>query len=183
MVQIKSTFVFLLFATSLSVATPHKRTVAKVEADIATISSSVKNLDDLITAYPATGGTLLGALNIHTAAVSLISSLVTGTSDVTSTGPVSVADGTTIFNAVQAIAPTIGDALTGIVAKKSSFAALPIGGIPALILQDLTLLRGNTTAFSNALIANAPESLVAEDTTLKNNILAAFVPAIAAYSS
>ena len=74
-----------------------------------------------------------------------------------------------------------------------------------MILQDLTFLNGNTTAFANALIANAPVSfnsylqilvfcgsdylfnfkadLVAQDTTLRDSILAAFVPAIAAYSS
>ena len=62
MVQIKSAFVFLLSAASLAVATPHKRTVAQVEADIATISSKVTSLDSLINAYPSTGGTLLGAL-------------------------------------------------------------------------------------------------------------------------
>ena len=88
------------------------------------------------------------------------------------------ADGTTLFNAVEAIAPIIEDALTGIVAKKPAFVgqyfnsflrsilyrtnviALPLGGVPALILQDLTFLNGNTTAFANALIANAPVSFL-----------------------
>lgn len=66
MVQIKSTaFVLLLSAVYLAVATPHKRTVAQVEADIAAISSKVKTLDGQITAYPVTGGTLLSALVSH----------------------------------------------------------------------------------------------------------------------
>ncbi|KAF9477714.1 hydrophobic surface binding protein [Pholiota conissans] len=185
--QFKSAIVFFLSVASVSLASvPAKRSVSTVLADVSTISSKVSTLDSLINAYPATGGTLAGALAIHNAAAStttgLIPALATGTSDVTSTGPVGDADGATILSAVQAFEPTILDALTGIVAKKPSFVALPLGGVPALILQDLTNLKAGTAAFSNALIANAPASTTASATTLRDTILAAFDTAIAAYS-
>lgn len=79
---------------------------------------------------------------------------------------------------MQNLEPKILDALTVIAAKKPAFqgksvsphiashtfntcitlAALPIGGIPALILQDLTFLQGNVSAFADALIADSPVS-------------------------
>ncbi|KAJ7637249.1 hydrophobic surface binding protein [Mycena polygramma] len=173
----------LLVSLSLvaaSLATPVKRTVAQVEADIASISTQVTTLDNDISAFPASG--LAGALSIHTAAGTLESTLNTGTSDVTATGTFSEADGTTILHAVEAIEPTILDALSQITAKQADFAALPIGGLPALILQDLKTLKTDTDAFAAALIAAAPADLKTEATTISTNIDAGFDTAIAAYS-
>ncbi|KAJ7162791.1 hydrophobic surface binding protein [Mycena crocata] len=173
--------VFSAVASGLALSV--KRDVATVKADIAKITTQLNTLDAAINAYPLTGGTLLAALTIHTDATNLISTLNTGTTDVTSTGPLAEDDGRTILTSVEAIEPTILDALTAIVAKKPAFQALPIGGIPALILQDLTNLKASTVAFAGALIANAPADLVDEATQLQNNIIAAFDPAIAAYST
>lgn len=72
--------------------------------------------------------------------------------------PVSVADGTSILNAITGIQPIIEDSLTAIVAKKAAFQALPVGGIPDLVKQDLANLSSSTTALENALIASAPVS-------------------------
>ncbi|KAK6993010.1 hypothetical protein R3P38DRAFT_3427744 [Favolaschia claudopus] len=71
------------------------------------------------------------------------------------------------------IEPVVLDALAEITAKKADFGALPItsSGLPALILQDLQNLKGDTDAFSRALIVNTP-----------TNIDAGFASAIAAYS-
>lgn len=52
--------------------------------------------------------------------------------------------------------PVILDALTAIVAKKPAFQALPLGGVPALVKQDLGNLSASTEAFENALIASTP---------------------------
>ena len=78
--------------------------------------------------------------------------------------------------------------------------ALPIGGIPALILQDLQKLDVATASFADALIAKSPvsllvenhgrilmfivlqESLLTQANAIKSNIAAAFDDAIAAYS-
>ncbi|KAJ7611149.1 hydrophobic surface binding protein [Mycena rosella] len=176
-----SRLIFSLSLFAAAFATPVKRTVAQVEADIASISAQVTTLDNAIKAFPATGGSLVAALTIHTDATSLETTLNQGTSDVTATGTVSEADGRTILSAVEAFEPTILDALTQIAAKQPAFAALPIGGIPALILQDLQTLKTDTVNFSNALIANAPADLKAEATTLTNNITNGFNTAIAAY--
>jgi len=173
----------LLFSLSLlaaSFATPVKRTVAQVEADITSISSQVTTLNNDINGFPASG--LVGALNIHNAATSLESTLGTGTSDVTSTGTFSQTDGTTILESVEAFVPTILNALTQITAKQADFAALPIGGIPALILQDLQTLKTDTDAFGAALTAAAPADLKGNATTITNEIDAGFTTAIAAYS-
>jgi len=50
MVYLKSSFVFLLSVASIALATPVKRTVDQVKADIADISSKVTSLDGAITA-------------------------------------------------------------------------------------------------------------------------------------
>ncbi|KAJ7106663.1 hydrophobic surface binding protein A-domain-containing protein [Mycena epipterygia] len=172
-------FTFSLFAASFT--TPVKRTVAQVEADIASISTQVTTLDNAINAFSNTGGSLTAALAIHTDATNLEGTLNKGTTDVAATGTVDEADATTILNSVVAIEPVILNALQGIAAKEPAFAALPIGGIPALILADLQTLKTNTTSFATALINAAPADLKAEATAISNNITAAFNTAIAAY--
>ncbi|KAF5369073.1 hypothetical protein D9758_003055 [Tetrapyrgos nigripes] len=74
--------------------------------------------------------------------------------------------------------------LNAIVAKHSAL-AVPVSGvsgIPALVLRDWKTLNASTTAFSNALIANAPADLVSAATEIPSTIGAAFDTAIAAYS-
>ncbi|KAJ7603570.1 hydrophobic surface binding protein, partial [Roridomyces roridus] len=178
MVQLSYLFIAASLVAS-GFASPAKRTVAQVEADIATITSQVNALDTQITGFPASG--LTGALAIHSAAGTLETALSTGTSDVKSTGSLSEADGTTVLNSVSALSPTILDSLSQLTAKKASFAALPIAGIPALVLADLQALNASTGAFSAALIASAPADQVATATSLQNGVIAAFNTAIAAY--
>ncbi|KAJ7844170.1 hydrophobic surface binding protein [Mycena leptocephala] len=179
MVQL-SRLIFSLSLLAATVATPFKRTVAQIEADIANISSQVTTLDNSIKAFPGSG--LAGALGIHSAAGTLQTTLNNATSDVKATGAVSESDGTTILHSVEAFEPTILDALSQIATKKASFDAQPIGGLSALVLQDLKNLNASTNAFSNALIAAAPADLKTEATTIVTNINAGFASAIKAYS-
>jgi len=181
MVRIASTLFLALSFVATGICTPVKRTVEQIQTDIASISTQVTSLDNAITAFPATGGTLLNALAIHSSSGSLISSLQTATGDVIATGPVNEVDGRAILSAVEAFAPTIIHALEGIVVKKPAFQALPIGGIPALVLQDLKDLQTNAAEFANALIDISPESLKDEATALRDSILDAFAVAITAY--
>ncbi|KAJ7663635.1 hydrophobic surface binding protein [Mycena rosella] len=176
-----SRLIFLLSLFAAAFATPAKRTVVEVEADITSISTQVTTLDNAIKAFPATGGSLVAALTIHTDATSLETTLNQGTSDLKATGALGETVGRIILSAVEAFEPIILDALTQIAAKQPAFAALPIGGIPALILQDLQTLKTDTVAFANALIADLPADLKAEATTLANNITNGFNTAIAAY--
>ncbi|KAF8189495.1 hydrophobic surface binding protein [Mycena galopus ATCC 62051] len=182
MVQI-TRFLTVLSVAAVGLALSLKRDPATVESDIATISAQVTALDNAIEAFPLTGGSLVNALAIHTDATTLVTTLQKAVTDVDATSPLSEADGTTILSAVEAFEPVILDALTDIVVKKPAFAALPIGGLPALILVDLQNLKTATVAFANGLITIAPADLVAEATQLSANITAAFTPAIAAYSS
>ncbi|KAJ7624910.1 hydrophobic surface binding protein [Roridomyces roridus] len=178
MVQL-SRFFFAASLVLASFATPTKRTVAQVEADIATITTQVNSLNSSINAFPASG--LVGALGINTASGNLNTAVQQGTTDGTTPQPVSEADGTTILNSVQAVQPTILQALTAIATKKAAFAALPIAGIPALVLQDLQALNTSTVAFAASLIAAAPADLKAKATAIESAIVSAFATAIAAY--
>lgn len=72
------------------------------------------------------------------------------------TPPVDDADAEAILGQVQGFEGAILGALSGIVAKQAGFASLPIGGIPALIAQDLAILKTDTKTFENALIVDTP---------------------------
>ncbi|KAJ7169262.1 hydrophobic surface binding protein [Mycena crocata] len=177
--RLRVAFSLSLLATYACFATSVKRTVAQVQADISSISSQVTTLDNDINGFPASG--LVGALGIHTAAGNLETSLNQGTTDVKATGAVSEADGRTILNSVTAFEPKILDALKAIATKRAAFMALPVAGIPALVLQDLQTLRSDTGAFASALVASAPADLKSQATSIQSTIDAAFATAIAAY--
>ncbi|KAJ3576360.1 hypothetical protein NP233_g474 [Leucocoprinus birnbaumii] len=175
--------VFLTTSVLSVVATPLKRTTTDVLNAINRVSADTTNLDNLITSYPLSGGTLLAALAIHTSSGTLGTDLGTATTTVKNNGPVVHPDADTILSAVLAIEPIIDHALSQIVIKKPAFAALPLGGVPALVLSDLISLKAATGSFAAALIAEAPADLVPPGTALENRILAAFDVAIAAYQS
>ncbi|KAG5635541.1 hypothetical protein H0H81_010903 [Sphagnurus paluster] len=159
-------------------------TAADIKADIVTITARINTLDTSITAFAVPGGTLTQALAIHNNAVTLGTALDKGTTDATNVtpNPVSPTDGRAILTALEATETTISRALTNIVARKAAFNALPIGGIPALVKQDLANLSASTTKFEAALIAAASADLVAEATAFKGRVDGYFAVAIAAYA-
>ncbi|KAJ6454217.1 hydrophobic surface binding protein [Mycena sanguinolenta] len=175
----------VLSIIAIGLALSSKRDAGTIEADVATIASEVTTLDNAIEAFPLTGGTLLAALNIHSDAVALVNLFwAQGVSMIDfASEPLSEADCETILAAVEAIEPIILDALRDIIAKKPAFAALPIDGLTALILQDLENLEAATVDFTSALVDICPADLEPEEIQLSQNITAAFVPAIDAYSS
>ncbi|KAF7350366.1 Hydrophobic surface binding protein [Mycena venus] len=162
----------------LALLPPFKRTVAQVESDIASISSQVTTLDNDIKGFPASG--LVGALVLAAAFPSACFHVLLSINGQKATGSVSEADANTILKSVMAFEPTILDALTQIATKKAAFDALPVGGLSALVLQDLQNLKTFTDGFSSALITSAPVRLCCrlERTT---NIDNGFTTAIAAY--
>ncbi|KAJ8086744.1 hypothetical protein AAF712_001889 [Marasmius tenuissimus] len=163
-------FVIFSAVSALTLATPFKRDVATVGADIAAISTQFTGLDTAINNYPNVGGTLEQAWAIHTAAATLDDSVKKATADTQATAVFSEADGQTILASVQAIKPTILHALTGIVDKKSAFKALPIDGIPALLFQDFKNLNVSTPALFDALTANSHVGLVPQLNQVKNAV-------------
>ncbi|THH14456.1 hypothetical protein EW146_g5882 [Bondarzewia mesenterica] len=201
MVRITSAIVVFSFVLAALASPLSKRTVAQVESDISNINDQVNSLNTAIEAFPDSGGSLSEALAIHTSATNLETAINSATSDtqaiylhdltlhssslidVQATDPFSDADGQTILSQVQALEPNITSALQNIVEKKPAFEALPIGGIPALVEQDLQTLESDTSAFANALIANTPADLLDQANSIKSDIDSAFATAVAAYAS
>jgi hypothetical protein len=93
---------------------------------------------------------------IHSDAAPLEAAINKATTDSQASAAFSEADGSTILNAVEALQPQIISALTNLDAQHAKFAALPIGGIIALVEADLKTLSTDTTNFENALTAKAP---------------------------
>ncbi|KAG6816485.1 hypothetical protein H0H87_005691 [Tephrocybe sp. NHM501043] len=132
-------FYNLIVLTSLAISS-FGATVADVETDIGNISTQLAALDAAITAYsPDVGvGTLAQALTVPT--------------------PIADSDAQAILALIEALEPTIDDALLKIVARKAALVALPLGGLPALVKQDLANLNASTNGLESALIASAPVS-------------------------
>ncbi|KAJ7790334.1 hydrophobic surface binding protein [Mycena leptocephala] len=176
MVQITGSLAIIsLAAAGLTRAAVLKRDAAPSRRTSGVLASQATTLDNAINAFPLAGGSVDSALAIQTDATTLITTRRLP-------GAFSEADGLAILNGAPSIEPLL-DALQGIVLKKPAFEALPISDIDAVILQDLESLQSSLAAFGNALINDFPDDLVAQATQLRDNIVNAFAPAIAAYSS
>ncbi|KAJ7164366.1 hydrophobic surface binding protein [Mycena filopes] len=164
----------------------HNRNVAQLEARISLIATQLATLRDNIELFPSTGGSLFNALNIHADATSLITTIKGATTEATANGALGEDDARTLLTYVKALEPPIVSALTGIVLALPipDFVALilPITDPAAVIHQDLYNLKAATVSFASVLVSIAPANFVDEATTLQTNIIAAFEPAIAAYS-
>jgi hypothetical protein len=182
MVHFTSFLVVALSAAS-ALASPHaKRTAAQIISDLHTINTQTTSLDNAILAFPNTGGRLTAALAIHTDTVTLTNTVTSSTNDVKATPALSEANGKSVVTVATSFAPLLTKTLNDVVAKKASFAALLIGGIPALVLADLKNLNSSINAFDKALFAITPADLKGQVNILSNKHSAAFATAIAAYS-
>ncbi|KAF7349332.1 Hydrophobic surface binding protein [Mycena sanguinolenta] len=178
MVQFTRSFLSLCLIAA-SFAGPTKRTVAQVEADIASISTQVNALDDLIEGFPASG--ILGASALPAEMALLGAALNTGTSDIKATGPLDEADATTILNAVQqVIQPVISVTLAQLNGIASHL--LDDAEFKASVVSALQNLQTSIDAFVAALAAAAPVDLTAEAISIQIAIDAAFNKTIAALS-
>ncbi|KAF5326736.1 hypothetical protein D9619_004688 [Psilocybe cf. subviscida] len=140
---------------SLTMFGVHGSTVATVLGDINTICSDASALNTAIVAFPNTGGSLVGALTIHTYAVNVDTAIRTTETDIKALTPlpISEADSEAICNALLAcIGPILETAFHNFVSKPpSAFTALPVGGLPALIKSDLTNVVTDLDALEDAL--------------------------------
>ncbi|KAF5337836.1 hypothetical protein D9758_015708 [Tetrapyrgos nigripes] len=203
-------FFLVLAALALVVASPiGKRTVPQVEADLRNIATQVTTLDNSIKAFPNTGGTLVQALAIHTSAANLVPTIKSATTDIQvhfffnlllltdtetddnigfffplqGTTGITEADGQTVLAIVNGIEPIIIDALNLIITKKAAFDALPLGGVSALVKQDLAQLAPAAQALEVALINLLPADLKAQATAIQIVVNGACGNAQAAYAS
>ncbi|KAH7102528.1 hydrophobic surface binding protein [Auriculariales sp. MPI-PUGE-AT-0066] len=172
----------LALSSSVLGAFIERRTAATILTDIADVQNKTSALDALVVAYPTSGGTLAGALAIHTAATTVDTAVKKLTTDTTATPSLTEAEGQSILTAFQNFDPIIVKTLNDVVAKKAAFAALPIGGIPALVKSDLNTLNTDTQAAESAILAITPADLVAAANVVIAHINAAFASAIAAYA-
>ncbi|KAF5393155.1 hypothetical protein D9757_001351 [Collybiopsis confluens] len=161
----------------LTVATTSYAQLASVSADLHSIATQVTSLDNELKAFPTSGGNLVSAL-----ATGLASALAAAATAATNTGPVTEAEAQGILAIVEGFEPTILDSLTEIVAKKPGFDSLPLGGVSALVAQDLATLKTDTKNFENALVADTPADLLATAASLTSAIDAALATASAAYN-
>ncbi|KAG6901517.1 hypothetical protein C0995_010940 [Termitomyces sp. Mi166 len=214
-------FKSLVVLASLAVSSFAQTSVAQIETDIN--NNIAPNLSSLVTAidnFPTSGGTLTGALIIHTDAINLNNAIVATTNDVKAGSyprssflrfliviqfkgaacPVSDSDGQAILADIQALEPNIAKATSDIVARKAAFQALPLGGVPALVQQDLAQLKASTDALAAAFINCSPvrpllnpfdnrrtdddqASVVPAAQELQTEIDNDFAPAIAAFGA
>ncbi|KAG6859548.1 hypothetical protein C0993_003799, partial [Termitomyces sp. T159_Od127] len=120
---------------------------------------------------------------IHTNAVDLATTLVDTTNDVNGAAcPVGDADAQAILADLQGLLPNIQQSLTDIVARKAAFQALPLGGVPALVQEDLSTLSQDTDTLASAFIACAPADVIPDAQQLQSEIDTAFASAIAAFA-
>ncbi|KAG6808719.1 hypothetical protein H0H93_016567, partial [Arthromyces matolae] len=118
---------------------------------------------------------------IHTSATTVNTAITTTTTDVQNAPvPVSDSDAAVILADLQALQPNISKSLTDVVARKAAFAALPIGGVLALVQSDLKTLNVSTTGLAGAFILQAPANVLPDAETLQSTILDEFASALAA---
>ncbi|KAG6867084.1 hypothetical protein C0993_006976 [Termitomyces sp. T159_Od127] len=178
--QLKNLFVL----ASLAIAAYAQVSAAQVEDDINNkITPALAALLNSIDAFPTSGGDLTSAMLIHTNVLHLETAL--GETIIAVHGfacPVGDADAQAILADLQGLLPNIQQSLTDIVARKAAFQALPLGGVPALVQEDLSTLSQDTDTLASAFIACAPADVIPDAQQLQSEIDAAFGPAIAAFS-
>ncbi|KAJ3500671.1 hypothetical protein NLJ89_g9690 [Agrocybe chaxingu] len=172
-------FISLLSFASVSLAT----TVAVVVSDMNNLKAGVTTLASHVKAFPDTGGKLADALAIHTQAAGLVSPIKQATADLKGVPtPISEADGKTLLVALGALASSVVDCSNALIAKHAAVAALPVGGIPALVKGDLGDLKGATTPFENEFLSVIPAIQKPDAVKTTTQVDNAFKAALAAYT-
>ncbi|KAF8062190.1 hypothetical protein FPV67DRAFT_1452081 [Lyophyllum atratum] len=160
--------------------------ITDVLAGIALLTSLTTALNDAITEFPGTGGTLLQALSLHTATTTLAAAIDTTTAAVPKA--LTESDARFILDAMEGLTPTIIAILDNITAKKDTVMALPFSfpligmGAAALVKKDVTSVAASTAALENALLSASPESIRQEGSDLRDLLDAAFANTIVTYT-
>ncbi|KAF5310289.1 hypothetical protein D9619_010130 [Psilocybe cf. subviscida] len=135
-------------------------TAANVLHDVTVVCSDANSLNSALLAFPTTGGTLVGALSIHSASTSLTTALNTATTDTNNVGPspMSTTDSAAICSALSSCAAAFQSIFNRFVILHPSFNTLPVGGVPTLIRQDVHALVPALSALEAALAAHFDSS-------------------------
>ncbi|KDR66232.1 hypothetical protein GALMADRAFT_232623 [Galerina marginata CBS 339.88] len=174
--KLQTTFIFL---SSLVAAT----LASTVTTDFATINTRTTALDNSIKAFSITAGTLAQALAIHNDAVAVNSAVTKTTSDLqVALKPIADSDTDTILEDLAILDPIVQSALTGIVAKKPAFDALPIGNGSGTAKQDLKDLSNSATTLLTTLAGAVSTGKVAQVNAYKTKFQTGLQVATNAYN-
>jgi len=131
-------------------------TAAEIVVDLQDLTNKWEAVSD---ALAVSSVTLAAALTAHKDLGLVGTATNTATTAVVNTGPFSVADGLEILPVFQNLCSTVVSAATSkLISDKPALEALPLGGVPALLVQDLTTINTATDNLAGDLVANAPVS-------------------------
>ncbi|KAJ3824185.1 hypothetical protein EV361DRAFT_870544 [Lentinula raphanica] len=148
----------LINATPIPV--PDKRTLSKIESDIARVDSLITTWDNSVNTFR---GTSNQADAIHSAAVLLDGALKEATADTKATSPLTTdMDALTLLGQFENASPTLVGGLTQISEKAKSFAS--IRGGTSVVEQDIRALQSSTAALLAAISGITPAEVVPQAT-------------------
>ncbi|KAF8075736.1 hydrophobic surface binding protein A-domain-containing protein [Lyophyllum atratum] len=179
----KITLSFALLASLVAVGSASS--VADILANINDIIGQVTTLRDTVAALPDKGGSLLRALPLHSGASSVVAAMTKGITDFNGLpGPLSMADGTKILNALQGVEPIIDEASKAIAAKQNTFREVPLVGnlVNPVAQYHLMSVKATGAKLTDAFLSVAPESQKDRAKALKTLSDAAIDHAIAAFT-
>ncbi|KJA28755.1 hypothetical protein HYPSUDRAFT_618359 [Hypholoma sublateritium FD-334 SS-4] len=177
-INLKYSTVYLLSAVSVVLAT-----FAEIELQLGFVSSNSTNWDNLLNAFPTTGGSLTEAIDILIAGQNFADSLSTVAELTAANGPLNVANATEILNTVLMCMETLQNSLFVIAAKEPALVGLPSGIMVQGFTHDiLELLNASSIEFANSFIGVAPASLLPIDTAIRTDVSEAFATAIDAFN-
>ncbi|KAF7117485.1 hypothetical protein CNMCM5793_006467 [Aspergillus hiratsukae] len=153
------------------------RDTATILSDLSTIDSDIATLTQHFNEFT---GDLSQALAAQVVEQQLESDIDKATSDTKATSALSAADSTSVTNALLGLKPDIVTSLDAIVAKKTEVNS---AGVGSLVLSDLQALRTKTDDLSSAIQAIATSTDQPTIASGTAEIDAAFVSAIAVFSS
>ncbi|KAJ7722381.1 hypothetical protein B0H16DRAFT_1737760 [Mycena metata] len=151
----------ILFAVaSVGLALSVKSDGSTLANDLANIIADVETLDTEIAAFPPPN---------NSQALDALQGIP---------GSLSPAATTAILAQVDALLAVTNKTLVAIVAKKPSFAALPIGGVTGLIRTDLSALSAASSNFCDAVVSKCSADRATDCADRKTRFITAFQAAI-----
>ncbi|KAG6380048.1 hydrophobic surface binding protein A-domain-containing protein [Boletus reticuloceps] len=153
---IRLSFVTLIFAVA-ALGMPVKRDAAKVGQDIEDLDKQVQALDASVNAFPNMGGTLAQVYAIHQATESVDKVIMTTTNDANASEGFNDDEGNSIFSLIkERLGPDVKKGLDDLVAKHPAISALHASPIAE---ADINILKKDSNALGNAIVAKAPANL------------------------
>ncbi|KAF8552299.1 hypothetical protein OG21DRAFT_1604796 [Imleria badia] len=172
-------FVTLIFA-AVALGTPVKRDAAEVVEDIQKVDAQTKSLDELIQAFPNSGGTLPEVYAIHEAGVKVEGTLLTATNDASASSDFTDAQSNTNLAELRILASDVKETLANLVTKEPAVSKM---GAAPIAESDLQNLKAATDALYKALYPKMQPDTQSALKELFSDTDAEFSNAIKAYSS